>query len=119
MTFALAYSIKSMMGKACLVCTLTSCETLGGVTAVCTDKTGALTTRTMSVVQGLLAELEFVIDHYGVTVRGDHVKVYCRTRLRAMDATPESIDIFCFSVSVNSTLVATTLRCARPSSARI
>eukprot|EP00906_Rhabdomonas_costata_P017392 RCo025102 len=43
-TIALAYSMRSMMADNCLVRVLASCETMGGATAICSDKTGTLTT---------------------------------------------------------------------------
>ncbi|KAK8807241.1 hypothetical protein WA158_004000 [Blastocystis sp. Blastoise] len=50
-TLALAYSVKQMMKDNNLVRHLSACETMGGATAICSDKTGTLTQGKMSVVQ--------------------------------------------------------------------
>jgi Ca2+-transporting ATPase len=40
-TMALAYSMKKMMRDNNFVRVLAACETMGGATAICSDKTGA------------------------------------------------------------------------------
>ncbi|XP_074592983.1 plasma membrane calcium-transporting ATPase 2-like isoform X4 [Brevipalpus obovatus] len=50
-TLALAYSVKKMMLDNNLVRHLDACETMGNATAICSDKTGTLTTNRMTVVQ--------------------------------------------------------------------
>mmetsp|Transcript_11369 Transcript_11369/g.19422 ORF Transcript_11369/g.19422 Transcript_11369/m.19422 type:complete len:1208 (+) Transcript_11369:235-3858(+) len=50
-TLSLAYSMKKMMQDNALVRHLAACETMGGVTNLCSDKTGTLTTNTMTVVK--------------------------------------------------------------------
>ncbi|XP_020105106.1 putative calcium-transporting ATPase 13, plasma membrane-type [Ananas comosus] len=50
-TLTLAFSMKRMMQDNALVRTLSACETMGSVTAVCTDKTGTLTLNQMKVTQ--------------------------------------------------------------------
>lgn len=42
-TISLAYSMKQMIKDFCLVRKLESCETMGSITNICTDKTGTLT----------------------------------------------------------------------------
>ena len=50
---ALAYSMKKMMKDANFVRVLAACETMGGATTICSDKTGTLTENRMTVVEGL------------------------------------------------------------------
>ncbi|CAH8539609.1 unnamed protein product [Dicrocoelium dendriticum] len=50
-TISLAYSVKKMMRDNNLVRHLDACETMGNATAICSDKTGTLTTNRMTVVQ--------------------------------------------------------------------
>ena len=52
MTVSLAYSVQKMQTDNCLVRVLSACETMGGATTICSDKTGTLTTNQMSVVAG-------------------------------------------------------------------
>jgi Ca2+ transporting ATPase len=54
-TLALAYSVKKMMKDNNLVRHLDACETMGNATAICSDKTGTLTTNRMTVVQSFVA----------------------------------------------------------------
>lgn len=65
-----------MTGKGLLVRVLSSCETMAGVTAVCTDKTGTLTQNKMQVVAGSVGvHLKFA----------DHLKEMAATRMNAND----------------------------------
>lgn len=54
-TLALAYSVKKMMKDNNLVRHLDACETMGNATAICSDKTGTLTTNRMTVVQSFVS----------------------------------------------------------------
>lgn len=54
-TLALAYSVRKMMDDNNLVRHLDACETMGNATAICSDKTGTLTTNRMTVVQSFVA----------------------------------------------------------------
>ena len=53
-TLSLAYSLRAMAADKALVRHLSACETMGGATAVCTDKTRTLTTNCMTVVRSTL-----------------------------------------------------------------
>jgi P-type Ca2+ transporter type 2B len=53
-TISLAYSVKKMMSDNNLVRHLDACETMGNATAICSDKTGTLTTNRMTVVQSYI-----------------------------------------------------------------
>lgn len=55
-TLSLAYSVKKMMRDNNLVRHLDACETMGNATAICSDKTGTLTTNRMTVVQSYICE---------------------------------------------------------------
>ena len=54
-TIALAYSVKKMLRDNNLVRHLHACETMGNATAICSDKTGTLTTNRMTVVESYFA----------------------------------------------------------------
>lgn len=53
-TLALAFATTRMAQNGNLVRVLKSCETMGGATAVCSDKTGTLTENRMTVVKGVI-----------------------------------------------------------------
>ena len=53
-TLALAFAMTRMVKDHNLVRVLSSCETMGNATAICSDKTGTLTTNKMTVVAGSL-----------------------------------------------------------------
>ncbi|XP_045541575.1 plasma membrane calcium-transporting ATPase 1-like [Papilio machaon] len=55
-TLSLAYSVKKTMKDNNLVRHLDACETMGNATAICSDKTGTLTTNRMTVVQSYICE---------------------------------------------------------------
>jgi P-type Ca2+ transporter type 2C len=53
-TLALAFAMTKMLKDQNLVRVLSSCETIGNATAICSDKTGTLTMNKMTVVAGSL-----------------------------------------------------------------
>ncbi|KAJ2569145.1 plasma membrane calcium, partial [Coemansia sp. RSA 1836] len=57
-TISLAYATTKMLKDGNLVRQLAACETMGGATVVCTDKTGTLTQNLMTVVRGVVADVE-------------------------------------------------------------
>ncbi|KAJ2164489.1 plasma membrane calcium, partial [Coemansia sp. RSA 353] len=57
-TISLAYATTKMLQDGNLVRQLAACETMGGATVVCTDKTGTLTQNRMTVVRGVVAGRE-------------------------------------------------------------
>lgn len=104
-TIALAFSMKAMMKDNCMVRVLASCETMGAATAVCSDKTGTLTTNDMTVVQGLIAGEEFVFDEYGLKRRNDKVSLIPR-EANAIEHLAISKDVqrrMAVAIAVNST----------------
>jgi Ca2+-transporting ATPase len=54
-TLTLAFAMKKMMLDKALVRHLAACETMGSATAICSDKTGTLTTNKMTVVKAWVA----------------------------------------------------------------
>ncbi|XP_005632214.1 plasma membrane calcium-transporting ATPase 2 isoform X1 [Canis lupus baileyi] len=58
-TISLAYSVKKMMKDNNLVRHLDACETMGNATAICSDKTGTLTTNRMTVVQAYVGDVHY------------------------------------------------------------
>ncbi|ESO10536.1 hypothetical protein HELRODRAFT_190078 [Helobdella robusta] len=54
-TLSLAYSVRRMMKDNNLVRHLDACETMGNATAICSDKTGTLTTNRMAVVKSYVS----------------------------------------------------------------
>eukprot|EP01091_Cochliopodium_minus_P021301 TRINITY_DN967_c0_g1_i3.p1 TRINITY_DN967_c0_g1~~TRINITY_DN967_c0_g1_i3.p1 ORF type:complete len:1042 (-),score=346.69 TRINITY_DN967_c0_g1_i3:10-3135(-) len=53
-TISLAYSMRAMLKDQNLVRHLEACETMGGATNICSDKTGTLTQNVMTVVKGFI-----------------------------------------------------------------
>ena len=83
-TLSLAFAVKKMMKDNNLVRHLDACETMGNATAICSDKTGTLTTNRMTVVQCYLAE-----NHYKQVPNADQVNKKLRS-------------FICDAISVNS-----------------
>ncbi|CAH8509078.1 unnamed protein product [Schistosoma turkestanicum] len=83
-TLSLAYSVKRMMKDNNLVRHLDACETMGNATAICSDKTGTLTTNRMTAVQCFIGN-----KHY--------------KRIPTASELPESImNFIVMNISINS-----------------
>jgi len=90
-TIALAFSVKRMMDDNNLVRHLDACETMGNATAICSDKTGTLTTNRMTVVRS-----NFGGDNFNKT--------------SAVSSLPQSfIDVLVSAVSINSSYTSKVL----------
>ncbi|XP_028923018.1 plasma membrane calcium-transporting ATPase 3 isoform X4 [Ornithorhynchus anatinus] len=83
-TISLAYSVKKMMKDNNLVRHLDACETMGNATAICSDKTGTLTTNRMTVVQSYVGD-----THY-------------REIPDPASLTPKTLDLLVHAISINS-----------------
>eukprot|EP01063_Lacrimia_lanifica_P028919 TRINITY_DN4315_c1_g6_i1.p1 TRINITY_DN4315_c1_g6~~TRINITY_DN4315_c1_g6_i1.p1 ORF type:complete len:962 (+),score=344.87 TRINITY_DN4315_c1_g6_i1:684-3569(+) len=64
-TIALAYSMQQMLADKNLVRHLAACETMGGATCICSDKTGTLTSNCMRVTQLWVAGRAHVVAKPG------------------------------------------------------
>uniref|UniRef100_A0A1A7Y322 Calcium-transporting ATPase n=3 Tax=Iconisemion striatum TaxID=60296 RepID=A0A1A7Y322_9TELE len=83
-TISLAYSVKKMMKDNNLVRHLDACETMGNATAICSDKTGTLTTNRMTAVQCYVGDVHYKkIPDPGVLP-------------------PKSLDLLFYAISLNS-----------------
>jgi Ca2+-transporting ATPase len=60
---ALAYSTIKMLEDNNLVRRLEACETMGGATTICSDKTGTLTQNKMEVVKGYVTRMHFDLEN--------------------------------------------------------
>ncbi|XP_037124020.1 plasma membrane calcium-transporting ATPase 3b isoform X2 [Syngnathus acus] len=83
-TISLAYSVKKMMKDNNLVRHLDACETMGNATAICSDKTGTLTTNRMTVVQAFIGD----VHHRLIPDPGQ--------------ISPRTLDLLVHAISVNS-----------------
>eukprot|EP00758_Cryptobia_borreli_P013504 Tbor_TRINITY_DN5840_c0_g1::TRINITY_DN5840_c0_g1_i5::g.5964::m.5964/K05850/ATP2B; Ca2+ transporting ATPase, plasma membrane len=97
-TIALAYSMKQMFNENNLVRHLAACETMGGATTICTDKTGTLTMNDMMVMKAVLG------NNHILTLEGNDTvdSVIIRKALNQ----PSSKELCCLlaeSISLNST----------------
>ncbi|XP_061649067.1 plasma membrane calcium-transporting ATPase 3b isoform X8 [Phyllopteryx taeniolatus] len=83
-TISLAYSVKKMMKDNNLVRHLDACETMGNATAICSDKTGTLTTNRMTVVQAYVGD----VHHRLIPDPGQ--------------INPQTLDLLVNAISINS-----------------
>ncbi|XP_074872781.1 plasma membrane calcium-transporting ATPase 3 isoform X2 [Carettochelys insculpta] len=83
-TISLAYSVKKMMKDNNLVRHLDACETMGNATAICSDKTGTLTTNRMTVVQAYVGD-----THY-------------RSVPTPSSLAPRTLDLLVHAIAINS-----------------
>ncbi|KAJ3335189.1 hypothetical protein HDU93_006221, partial [Gonapodya sp. JEL0774] len=88
-TLSLAYGTTRMLKDNNLVRVLSACETMGGATTVCSDKTGTLTQNRMTVVAGTIGQT--------LSFSGDE-----EIARLAIDATPASSSSPASSFSVQS-----------------
>lgn len=72
-TLALAMAVQRMSKRHALVKKLSSVETLGSTTVICTDKTGTLTQNEMTVSNLWLASKEYEVTGVGYSVNGNIV----------------------------------------------
>jgi len=73
-TISLAYSMKKMMKDNNFVRVLAACETMGGCTNICSDKTGTLTENRMTVTEGWFAGKKFDVIPAPGDISGELLK---------------------------------------------
>lgn len=110
-TLALAFAMTKMVKDHNLVRVLSSCETMGNATAICSDKTGTLTTNKMTVVAGSLGTAcqfgvrrESVIQTQGngEQAAAGEIATASFSELTSL-LSPEVKDLFLQSIAINST----------------
>jgi len=100
---ALAFAMTRMLKENNLVRVLSSCETMGNATTICSDKTGTLTTNKMTVVVGRLGPTyKFgVLEEVEQLTSGNPVATSISKRLSQLS--PEVKAILLQSIAINST----------------
>lgn len=100
-TLALAFATTRMMEDGNLVRVLKSCETMGGATCICSDKTGTLTINKMTIVEGLIGDDYFIdngkkstIDNSNHSHSSIEILQHCNDKL---------IDVLLKNIFLNST----------------
>jgi Ca2+-transporting ATPase len=110
-TLALAFAMTRMVKDHNLVRVLSSCETMGNATAICSDKTGTLTTNKMTVVAGSLGTAcqfgvrrETVIQDQGIGEQAAASEFVAASFSElASLLSPEVKDLLLQSIAINST----------------
>ena len=105
-TLALAFAMTRMLKDQNLVRVLSSCETMGNATAICSDKTGTLTMNKMVVVAGHLGSdcifgAEQEVDSQEQSLSDDDTSV-SMSRLSFL-LSPQVKDLLVQSIAINST----------------
>ncbi|AZN29329.1 cation-transporting P-type ATPase [Flaviflexus salsibiostraticola] len=81
LTITLALGVQKMAGRNAITRRMTSVETLGSVTTICTDKTGTLTRNEMTVQAVITAHHDYEVEGTGyapegaITLDGDAVRI--------------------------------------------
>ncbi|KAI0007686.1 calcium-translocating P-type ATPase [Xylariaceae sp. FL0662B] len=95
-TLALAFATTRLLKEKNLVRVLRACETMGNATAICSDKTGTLTTNIMTVVAGTFGRSRFGMS------ASDKAGIQSITQW-AHNLSREAKDAIVQSVAINST----------------
>ncbi|KAA6398486.1 MAG: putative P-type ATPase [Streblomastix strix] len=86
-TIALAYSMRKMLKDNNLVRVLSSCETMGGATTICSDKTGTLTQNKMKVTAGMFDGQMAVIYNNYMTQQNERIRKIQPRKLQSNSST--------------------------------
>ncbi|KAI1078026.1 calcium-translocating P-type ATPase [Whalleya microplaca] len=95
-TLALAFATTRLLKEKNLVRVLRACETMGNATAICSDKTGTLTTNKMTVVAGTFGKSKFAKSE------GEKPNIQSITQW-AQGLSQDARDAIVQSVAINST----------------
>jgi P-type Ca2+ transporter type 2C len=97
-TLALAHATVQMLKDNNLVRNLSACETMGNATTICSDKTGTLTLNKMTVVRGIIGQVEFNSADIPLGVKENMTQsLVCESRMQKL------ISFVAMSVNINST----------------